>query len=81
MNARAQKLVEKLGEPLIVTTPANVLDQGTSARWLRLGVAFTYTGPAVESGFTVERTVSGAGGQVAAATVYRLVLRISRKLF
>ncbi len=66
-----------LGAP----TPANVLDQGTSARWLRLGVAFTYTGPAVESGFTVERTVSGAGGQVAAATVYRLVLRISRKLF
>ena len=62
-------------------TPASVLDQGTSQRWVRLGVALTYVGPAVEGGFTVERTVSGAGGQVAAATVYRLVLRVSRRLF
>ncbi len=62
-------------------TPASVLDQGTSERWVRLGVALTYVGPTVEGGFTVERTVSGAGGQVAAATVYRLVLRVSRRLF
>ena len=70
-------LAARLGTPI----PASVLNEGTSERWVRLGIALTYTGPAVESGFTVERTVSGAGGQVAAATVYRLVLRISRKLF
>jgi hypothetical protein len=67
----------QLGAP----TPANVLDEGTSERRLRLGVAVTYTGPRVEGGFTVERTVSGAGGQTPAATVFRLVMRVSRKLF
>ena len=70
-------LAARLGTPIA----ASVLDEGTSERWLRLGVALTYVGPRVEGGFTVERTVSGAGGQVAAATVYRLVLRVSRKLF
>ncbi len=66
-----------LGAP----TPASVLDQGTSERWVRLGVALSYLGPTVEGGFTVEHTVSGAGGRVAAATVYRLVLRVSRQIF
>jgi len=70
-------LTARLGTPM----SAGVLDQGTSERRVRLGVAFTYVGPAVEGGFTVEQTVSGAGGQVAAATVYRLVLRVSRQLF
>jgi hypothetical protein len=66
-----------LGTP----TPANVLDQGTSERSVRLGVALTYVGPKVEGGFTVEHTVSGAGGLVAATTVYRLVVKVSRQLF
>ncbi len=66
-----------LGAP----TPASVLDQDTSERVVRLGVALSYVGPTVEGGFTVEHTVSGAGGRVAAATVYRLVLRVSRQIF
>ena len=70
-------LAGRLGVPVA----ASVLDQGTSQRWLRLGLAVTYVGPAVEGGFTVEQTVSGAGGMVPAATVFRLVFRISRKLF
>jgi len=61
-------------------TPASVLDQGTAQRWLRLGFAVTYHAPSVEGGFSIEQTVSGAG-LVAGATVYRLVLRATRKLF
>lgn len=61
-------------------TAANVLDAGTSQRWLRLGFAVTYHGPTVEGGFSIEQTVSGAG-IVPAATVYRIVFRTSRKLF
>jgi hypothetical protein len=67
----------RLGAPIA----AGVLEKGTSERWLRLGVALTYTAPGVEGSFTVERTVSGVGGWVPAATVFRLVLRASRKLF
>jgi len=61
-------------------TPASVLDQGTAQRWLRLGFAVTYHAPGVEGGFSIEQTVSGAG-LVPGATVYRLVLRATRKLF
>ena len=61
-------------------TPASVLDQGTAQRWLRLGFAVTYHVPGVEGGFSIEQTVSGAG-LVPGATVYRLVLRATRKLF
>jgi hypothetical protein len=61
-------------------TPASVLDQGTSQRRLRLGFAVTYHAPGVEGGFSIEQTVSGAG-LVPGATVYRLVLRATRKLF
>src|SRR5882762_3096359 len=61
-------------------TPASVLDQGTAQRWLRLGFAVTYHAPSVEGGFSIEQTVSGAG-LVPGATVYRLVLRATRKLF
>jgi len=61
-------------------TPASVLDEGTGQRWLRLGFAVTYHTPGVEGGFSIEQTVSGAG-LVPGATVYRLVLRATRKLF
>jgi hypothetical protein len=60
--------------------PASVLDEGTAQHRLRLGFAVTYHGATVEGGFSIEQTVSG-GGRVPAATVYRLVLRTSRKLF
>src|SRR6266568_367826 len=61
-------------------TPASVLDAGTGQRWLRLGFAMTYHTPGVEGGFSIEQTVSGAG-LVPAVTIYRLVLRATRKLF
>jgi hypothetical protein len=70
-------LAIRLGSPL----PASVLDQGTAQHWLRVGVAVTYAGPKMEGGFTVEQTVSGAGGPVPAATVFRLVLRVDWPLF
>jgi hypothetical protein len=69
-----------LAAQLGVPTPASVLDAGTSERRLRLGFAMTYVGATVEGGFSIEQTVSGAG-VVPAATVYRIVMRTSRKLF
>jgi len=69
-------LATRLGAP----TAASELDQGTSEHRLRLGVAMTYHGAMVEGGFSVEQTVSG-GGFVPGATVYRLVMRTSRRLF
>lgn len=69
-------LAQRLGVP----TPANILDPGTSERAVRLGFAVSYVGATVEGGFSIEQTVTGAG-VVPAATVYRLVLRTSRKLF
>ena len=69
-------LATRLGVP----TPASVLDAGTSQRWLRLGFAMTYHAPTVEGGFSIEQTVSGAG-LVPGATVYRIVLRTTRKFF
>lgn len=59
-------------------TPAGVLDAGTSQRWVRLGVAMTYFGPDVEGSLSFEKTVSGSGGFVPAATVFRIVMRTSR---
>lgn len=70
-------LATRLGVP----TPAGLLDQGTSERRVRLGVAMSYVGPRVEGGFSIEQTVSGEGGVTAAATVYRIVLRVARQLF
>jgi hypothetical protein len=67
-------LATRLGAP----RSAAVLDAGTSERRLRLGVAVTYAGPSMEGGFSIEQTVSGAGGRIPAATVYRIVLRASR---
>src|SRR6266581_4056596 len=69
-------LATRLGVP----TPASVLDARTSQRWLRLGFAVTYHAPTVEGGFSIEQTVSGAG-LVPGATVYRIVLRTTRKFF
>jgi hypothetical protein len=60
---------------------AGVLDAGTGIRQARLGVAVTYVGPRLEGGFSLERTVSGAGGLVPVATVFRIVLRQSILLF
>jgi len=69
-------LASRLGVP----TAASVLDAGTSERRLRLGFALTYHGATVEGGFSIEQTVSG-GPLVPGGTVYRLVMRTSRKLF
>ena len=63
-----------------MATPANLRDQDTAERWLRLGAAATYAAPPVEAGFSVEQTVTGAAG-VPVATVYRLVMRVSHRLF
>ena len=72
-------LASRLGAP----TPASVLDAQTSVRWLRVGGAATYVRPGFEAGFSVEQTVSGAGGagRTPVATVFRIVMRTSRKLF
>ena len=69
-------LAARMGAP----TAASALDQGTSQRRVRLGFAATYHTPTVEGGFSIEQTVSGAG-LVLGATLYRIVLRVSRKLF
>ena len=70
-------LAARLGAP----QAASVLDAGTSVRRLRFGWAMSYLGPGLEAGMSVEQTVSGAGGRVPAATVFRLVLRTWRKLY
>lgn len=59
----------------------SLLDAGTAIRWTRLGVAVTYAGPRLEGGFSVEQTVSGAGGLVPVATVFRIVMRQTILLF
>jgi len=70
-------LATRLGAP----RAASVLDAGTSERRLRLGAALTYVGPDVEGGLSFEQTVSGAGGSIPVATVFRIVLRTSRLPF
>jgi hypothetical protein len=70
-------LATRLGVP----TSAGVLDAGTGIRFLRLGVAVTYTGPLWEAGFSVLQTVSGGGVAVPASTVFRIVLRTYRVIF
>lgn len=69
-------LATRLGMP----TSPSVLEDGTAQRTLRLGFSATYHVPAIEGGFSIEQTVSGAG-RLPAATVYRLVMRVTRKLF
>ncbi len=72
-------LAARLGEP----TPASVLDDGTAIQRLRLGAAVTYMGPWLEGDLSIERTISASGGSgpVPDATVLRVMLRASRKLF
>ena len=63
-----------LGAP----TPASVLDPGTSVRRLRLGAAMTYVADDVEGSFSFDQTVSASGVREPAASVFRLVMRVSR---
>ncbi|MGH7539076.1 MAG: hypothetical protein ACREMF_10590 [Gemmatimonadales bacterium] len=70
-------LATRVGGPV----SASVLDAGTALRWVRLGLAVTSTGRTLEGGFSVDRTVSGAGGPVPAATVFRIVLRQTIQVF
>jgi len=72
-------LAARVGEP----TPASLLDQGTATQRLRAGVALTYVGPWLEGDVSIERTVnaSAGSGPLPDATVFRVVLRASRKLF
>jgi len=64
----------RLGAPV----SAAVLDAGTALRWTRLGVAMTYARSDVEGSFSIEQTVTGSGGRVPVATVFRIVMRTSR---
>jgi hypothetical protein len=75
--ADSTALATQAGTPL----SAAVLDAGTGIRVARLGLAVSYIGPRAEGGFSVEQTVSGAGGPVPVATVFRIVLRQSLQLF
>ena len=63
------------------TVSTAVLEPGTGIRQARLGVAATFSGPRLEGGFSVERTISGAGGLVPVATVFRIVIRQTFLLF
>ena len=58
---------------------ASLLDPGTAeVRW-RLGAAMTYVGPDVEGSASFEQTVTASAGErVPAATVFRIVMRLSR---
>jgi hypothetical protein len=67
-------LATRLGAP----RSASVLDAGTAERRLRLGGAVSYLGPWFETAFSVQQTVTAAGGFVPAATEFRLVLKWSR---
>jgi len=64
----------RLGAPVT----AAVLDAGTALRWTRLGVALTYVTSDLEGSLSVEQTVSGSGGLVPVASVFRIVMRTSR---
>lgn len=64
----------RLGAPV----PAAVLDAGTGWRRARVGAAMTYAAADVEGSLSIEKTVTGAGGPVPVATVFRVVIRMSR---
>ncbi len=64
----------RLGAPV----SAAVLNAGTGWRWARVGAVMSYAAPDVEGSFSIEKTVSGAGGLVPVATVFRIVMRTSR---
>ena len=67
----------RLGVPV----PAALRDAGTAQRVTRAGIAVTFIGPVIETGFSAERTVSAGSGRAPAPWVFRLVLRAKRKLF
>ena len=64
----------RLGAPI----SASVLDAETALRWTRLGAAITYAAADMEGSLSIEQTVSGSGGRVPVATVFRVVMRTSR---
>lgn len=64
-----------------VPIPAAVRDAGTAQRATRAGIALSYIGPVLESGFSAEQTVSAGSGRAPAPWVFRLVLRAKRRLF
>ena len=57
---------------------ASMLDAGTAFRWTRIGAALTYATADVEGSLSFEQTVTGAGGLVPVASVFRIVMRTSR---
>jgi hypothetical protein len=67
-------IATRLGAPV----SAGVLDAGTAWRWARLGFVMTYAASDVEGSLSVEQTVTGSGGLVPVATVFRIVMRTSR---
>ncbi len=67
----------RLGGPVTTT----VLEAGTAERLLRIGWAMSYLGPVFEGGASIEQTVSGVGSAVPAATMFRVVMRVSRRIF
>jgi hypothetical protein len=67
-------IATRLGAPV----SASVLDAGTGVRWKRWGVALTYLGSDVEGSLSFDRTVTGLGGRVPRATLFRIVMRTSR---
>jgi hypothetical protein len=64
----------RLGAPV----SASVLNAGTGMRWARLGAVMTFVASDVEGSFSIEQTVSGSGGLVPVATVFRVVMRTAR---
>jgi len=70
-------LAAQIGAPVDLS----VLEAGTAIRHTRVGFAVTYAGPRLEGGLSVERTVSGAGGRVPVATLFRIVIRQTILLF
>jgi len=70
-------LAARVGMPL----SASLRDAGTAQRLTRAGIAVSYIGPWLETGFSAEQTVSAGSGRAPAPWVFRLVLRVQRKLF
>lgn len=76
-SADSVALATRLGAP----RSASMLDAGTSERRLRLGVAVSYMAAGVEGGLSLEQTVSARGGRIPVTSVFRIVMRTSRRLF
>lgn len=70
-------LAARVGAPV----PASTLDGATAWQRTRVGGTLTYVGPVFETVATAERTVSAEDGRVPESWVFRLVVRVSRRLF